>query len=363
MKIISAPVKFRQHIEKVWRTRPEEKTRFGKIRLDKNERITPFPEKFWQETLAEISQEMVQACPEVWPLYKKLSVFHGLSPEHFLLSAGSDAAIRHCFEVFVAPGDVVFYPEPTFAMVTIYGQLYGAEMNAIQYDSNLQPDIDSMVAAIDKRTSLVILANPNSPVGTYVSNSKVDKILQKAATYRVPVLIDEAYFGFHPYTALELLSEYKNLIVTRSFSKITGMAGLRVGYAIGNPEVISLLTKFRPMYEVNSVGIHFANKILDHWAVAEDYGNRTIEGRNRFVSFLKDCGFPVVNTETNFIHVDFGPLKEEILEILAAKGILVRGMLNIPGYENYTRFSVGPWEGVAPVAEIISAFLAARRIA
>ena len=352
---MTAPVKFREHIAKVWRPAPEEQSRIGKIRLDKNERISPFPAAFWQSALDEVTQEIVQACPEVWPLYKKLADIHSLPIENFLLTAGSDAAIRHCFEAFVAPDDKVLYPEPTFAMYAVYGALYGAVMDAVGYDSNLNLNLGYVVDKIDAKTSLIILANPNSPTGTYVSNTWVEQILEKALIYRVPVLIDEAYYGFCPHTAAGLMNNYPNMIITRSFSKITGMAGLRVGYAMGHPEVISLLTKFRPMYEVNAVGVVFARKILDNWKIAATYGDQTIEGRERFSSYLKECGFAVVDTETNFLHVDFGTLKKSMLDALAAEGILVRGMLNISGFENYTRFSVGPWEVMSRVVEIIHA--------
>lgn len=355
------PVKFREHIAKVWRPEPIKETRLGKIRLDKNERISPFPISFWQSAMEEITQEIVQACPEVWPLYRRLADMHGIGSENFLLTAGSDAAIRHCFESFVNPGDRVFYPEPTFAMVPVYGALYGADMMAVGYDRHLHLDIDYLLGAIDGCTSLIVLANPNSPTGTYVSNSKVAEILDKAARYRVPVLIDEAYYGFCPYTTVGLMKDYANLIITRSFSKITGMAGLRVGYAMGDPMVISLLTKFRPMYEVNAAGIVFACKILDNWEIAETYGRQTIDGRERFSSFLKECGFPVVDTETNFLHVDLGGLKEETLKALDSEGVLVRGMMSIPGYENYTRFSVGPWSAMSRVARIITEFLEAAK--
>jgi histidinol-phosphate aminotransferase len=350
---MTVPVKFREHIAKIWRPAPEEQSRLGKIRLDKNERISPFPTAFWQSALDEVTQEIVQACPEVWPLYKKLADIHGLPIEHFLMTAGSDAAIRHCFEAFIAPGNKVLYPEPTFAMVSVYGALYGAVMDAVGYDSQLNLNVGYLMDEIDEKTSLIILANPNSPTGTYVSNARIEEILERALNYRVPVLIDEAYYGFCPHTALGLMGNYPNMIITRSFSKITGMAGLRVGYAVGHPEVISLLTKFRPMYEVNAVGVVFACKILDNWKIAKTYGDQTIEGREWFSSFLKGCGFPVVDTETNFLHVDFGKWKDDILTALNDNGILARGMLNVRGYENYTRISVGPWDALIPVVEVI----------
>jgi histidinol-phosphate aminotransferase len=350
-------MKDRSHIARIFRPRPEAETRLGKTRLDKNERIAPFPENFWKSVLTDITQELIQACPEVWPLYQKLSSFHNISPDRILLTAGSETAIRHSIEAFAAPGEKVIYPDPTFAMVSVYCDLYGVEKVPVKYDKHLILDVSYLLNSLDQKTSLLILANPNSPTGTYVPNAVVVTILKKAASLGIVVLIDEAYFGFCRETAVHLLNDYKNLIVTRSFSKLTGMAGLRVGYVLGHPETIALMTKYRPMYEVNSVGILFACKILDNWHIAEEYGRQTIEGKKKFVYFLKQSGFKVLKTETNFIHVDFGSSKEAILGALAAKGILVRGMLDIDGYENYIRFSVGPKESMEPVMETIYDFV------
>lgn len=350
---MQTPVKYRKEIEKVWRTSPDEKTRLNKLRLDKNEYISAFSPDFWKDAIGSIDEEMVHAYPEVFPLYERLARFHGLVVENLLLTAGSDAAIRHCYEAFVSSGNRVIYLEPTFAMVTVYGALFGAEMMGVKYDSRLQIDVEKLIAAIDDNTALIIIANPNSPTGSYMTNDVIARITENALRYRVPVLVDEAYYGFCRHSALEIMGRHRNLIVARTFSKVSGMAGLRVGYAVGHPEVINLLTKFRPMYEVNSIGIMFACKMLDNWHIAEEYGRKTIEGRKRFSEFLAGCGLPVIDTETNFLHVDFGVLKEPIVTALAAEGVLVRGMLNIEGLENYTRFTVGPWEVMSRVAEII----------
>jgi histidinol-phosphate aminotransferase len=350
---MTAFVKYRKGIDAVWRIRPDELTRFQKLRLDKNERIVPFAPDFWENFLSGIDEEMIQAYPEVFPLYEKLACFHKLEIENILLTAGSDAAIRHCFEVFVNPGDKVIYLEPTFAMVPIYGSLFGAAITGVRYSSDLKINTDDIISLIDEATSLIIIANPNSPTGTYIPNDAIGRIADVAAQFHVPLLIDEAYYGFCPHTVMDIAADHHNIIVTRTFSKVAGMAGLRVGYAMGHPDVISILTKFRPMYEVNSLGILFAMKILDNWHVVEKYGKETVEGRRFFSDFLKGCGFPVVDTETNFLHVNFNQWKDGILIAMNDKGILVRGMLNVQGYENYTRFSVGPREAMERVVKII----------
>lgn len=351
---MSLAVKCRPHCVGIRRPAPDPVTRLDKLRLDKNERISPFPELFWQQALAGISQEMVQACPETWPLYERLSRHHVLPPEQFLLTAGSEIAIRTCFEAFVAPGDKVFFPQPTFAMVPLYADLYQADSRPLRYDQTLTLPIGELIAGLDERTSLVVLANPNSPTGGRIADQSLLALLVRAAELRIPVLVDEAYYGFCPHSAIGLLQEFPNLIISRSFSKMAGMAGIRAGYAVASAELIKLLTSFRPMYELNAVGIHLACAMLDQWQYAEQYVRETIAGREQLAAWLEERQFSVLRTETNFLHVDFGAVRDEIKAALAGQGVLVRGMLDIPGYDQYTRISVGPWEAMTPLVETIS---------
>jgi len=334
-------VKYKKWIEGVTRVRGELESRLDKVRLDKNERLAYFGDDFWKSIMEKLTQEHVLAYPEVEPLYEKLARFLKLTAEHLVVTAGSDFAIKTAFELFVNPGDKVIFLNPTFAMVEVYCNLYNAEKIKIGYDSNLEPDINSLMDAIAEDVALVIIANPNSPTGTYIDNETIEKILKKASASGIPVLIDEAYYGFCPYTAMDLLASYDNLIITRTFSKTAGLAGLRIGYIVAQPALAKLLYKFRPMYEVNSIAVLFVSELLDNWRIVDEYIEATDKGKKYLISGLNKLFFKTIDTFANFIHADFGISREMVLSGFLRDGILVRGSLPVKGFEEYTRISAG----------------------
>lgn len=317
-------------------------SRYGFLRLEKNERLTPFSDNFWRKVLKKIEPECIMAYPEPQRFYDRLSRFHGYNARHFVLTAGSDAAIRNAFDLCVKPGDAVVTLKPTFAMVEVYCALYNAQKRLVSYNRDLSLDIDALLKRIDEKVSLVVLANPNSPTGTYIDNSTLEKIILRAKKFGAVVLIDEAYYGFCSHTALKLIKRFNNLMITRSFSKAPGLAGLRIGYIIASVPLAALLYKFRPMYEVNSIALLFAEAIFDNWEEVESYLAQTRQGRAYLLKELRRLNFPHVDTYANFIHIDF-KRKKKLAEVLFEKGgVKVRSGLPILGFENYLRITLGP---------------------
>lgn len=347
-------MKYKKWVDTINRIRGGMETRLDKVRLDKNERLAPFTKELWDNVMAKFRQEHILAYPEVEPLYEKLAHFLGMTTDTLLITAGSDFAIKVAFDLFVNPGDEVIILDPTFAMVDVYCGLYSAKKIKIGYDSNLNLDIDKLIEAINEKVSLLVIANPNSPTGTYISNDILEGILRKAKQFSVPVLIDEAYYGFCPFTAIDLLSIYNNLIITRTFSKTAGLAGLRIGYVVADSSLAKLLYRFRPMYEVNSIAVLFALEILDNWKLVDEYIRATDAGKKYLLKEFKALSFKTIDTYANFIHVDFGINKDNILSGFRRDGILIRGGLDVKGFENYTRISVGNIEVMKKVIESIN---------
>lgn len=347
-------MKYKKWVDTINRIRGGMETRLDKVRLDKNERLAPFTKELWDNVMAKFRQEHILAYPEVEPLYEKLAHFLGMTTDTLLITAGSDFAIKVAFDLFVNPGDEVIILDPTFAMVDVYCGLYSAKKIKIGYDSNLNLDIDKLIEAINEKVSLLVIANPNSPTGTYISNDILEGILRKAKQFSVPVLIDEAYYGFCPFTAIDLLSIYNNLIITRTFSKTAGLAGLRIGYVVADSSLAKLLYRFRPMYEVNSIAVLFALEILDNWKLVDEYIRATDAGKKYLLKEFKTLSFKTIDTYANFIHVDFGINKDNILSGFRRDGILIRGGLDVKGFENYTRISVGNIEVMKKVIESIN---------
>ena len=129
--------------------------------------------------------------------------------------------------------------------------------------------------AINRNISLIIIANPNSPTGTLISQLNMERIIKKANAHAVPVLIDEAYYGFSDTTVLPLLKKYNNLIISRTFSKAYGLAGLRVGYIVSNIRIAKLLFNLKPMYEVNSIGVLACTVMLKNSKIHRHYISET----------------------------------------------------------------------------------------
>lgn len=350
-------VKHKSWVDKVERVRGENVTRHGLLRLDKNERVTAFPESFLDEIRASITSDLVTAYPEPEQLYQALAAYLGLEIENLMLTAGSDAAIRHAFDLFVRPGDQVIVLEPTFAMVDVYCGLFGANRCAIKYDTNLQLDTEQLIDSIGDDTALAVIANPNSPTGTLIDDRDIRRILLHAMKFNVPVFLDEAYHGFCSYTAMPLLAHYPNLIVSRTFSKATGLAGLRVGYLAANKELAQLLYRFRPMYEVNAIGILAVLQVLRNAAITEEYVAKTVLGRQHLLTYLKARSIPFRETHTNFIHINFGSRKRLAVRVFEDASILVRGGLAVPGFEDYLRITIGPEMAMATLIDAIESVL------
>ena len=349
-------LKFKPWIDDVERINDFETSRFGKLRLDKNERVTPFGNDFFNSIIKAISSEHLNAYPEPGLLYNKLSMHCNVGHENIVVTAGADGAIRHCFDLFVNPDDQVICLDPTFAMVEVYCRLYKAKRVAIKYRENLTLNFTKLENSINKKTSLIVIANPNSPTGTLINEKDLKKILHVAQLNKVAVLIDEAYFGFSDFTALPFLNEFDNLVVSRTFSKVFGLAGLRVGFLVANRQLADLLRKFKPMYEVNQLAIQIAIQALENYDLVQNYITEVKCGKNFFLTRSRELGFKSIDTHTNFVHVDLGDHYHEIRNCLKEENILVKGGLPVKGFEKFLRFSVGPKNSMERVIPIFESF-------
>ena len=340
-------------VDDIFRIRGPFKTRLNKLRLDKNERISNFEKNFFNQILTKIKPEHFTAYPETEPLYDLLSKKLKVSRKSLVLSAGSDSALRSCFDLCVKPGDKVITLCPTFAMVDIYVKFSQAKQIKIKYRSNLKLDFEKLINSINSEVSLIVFANPNSPTGTILSHNQILNILKKAYSMGAIVLIDEAYFDFSKYTALPLLKKFSNLIITRTFSKSFGLAGCRAGYLISQPKLASRLYRLRPMYEVNSIAVLVVTELLKNKKLVKKYLIETNKGKKYLISKLKILNINYLNTHANFLHIDFGRKKRIAENIFKKNNILIKGGPGVKGYENYLRITLGPIKYMKSVINVL----------
>ena len=335
-------IKHKKWIGEIFRSKPLDFSRYGKICLDKNERVEKLEKIFFKKFISKIRSDQINLYPEVGKLYKILAKFHKLQTNQFVLTSGIDGAIKTCFELFVSKGDRVVVLQPTFAMVDIYCKISKAKKIGIQYDKNLNLDIKKLVKKIDRKTSLVIIANPNSPTGTIIPKLNMVEIIKKAKNLNIPVLVDEAYYEFCKQSALPLLKKYQNLIVARTFSKAYGLAGLRIGYLVANKKIAKILYNLKPMYEINSLGILAARTVLENSKISKNYTHEVKKGLKILVKYLQKNNISFFKTHANFIYVYAGRKLNYLYDKMQKFGILVKKGLEVKGYENYLRITLCP---------------------
>ena len=325
--------------------------------LDKNECADPEMNRIVLKSLVEVSAEAVFSYPELDTLYRKISQFANVMPENILVTAGSDSAIRACFESCIEPGDKIVLSRPTFAMYEVYSKVYGANVTWLDYEKS--PDgplleVDRIVNVIKKiKPKMVCLPNPDSPTGTVFSLADLRKIIATAKDEGALILIDEAYHPLYHETVAPWIDEYNNLVVVRSFSKAWGAAGLRVGYVLADNNLITYLHKQRPMYEIGNVSAKAIEKLLDYEKDMLLSVERINAGKKYFQDSVRSIGLSSYKSHGNFLHVRFDQYAQEIHKALRDK-VYYRKDFNVPSLEGYSRFSSTTIERFKPIVKCIT---------
>jgi len=344
-------------LESLERTPRNQGERMGKLRLDKNENTVGIDKDVMKKILSDLSPELIASYPESGVLYRKLSDYLNLKEENLVITFGSDGAIRSVFAAFVNPGDEVVTLEPTYAMYDIYCSIFGARNIKVHFDDELRVSVEKLKSSISDRTSLVAIANPNSPTSTVISVEDMAEILDIASEKGAIVLADEAYHGFYSETMLPFIKRYKNLVVTRTFSKAAGLASLRIGYAAGDKSLIDPLYKVKPMYESSGPAVHFARYMLENPVFMDDYIARVKEGKDYLVGRLSKLGFRVLPSHTNFLVVKAPEINNRLAKELEAKGALIKGGYPHPSMRDTIRITAGPREQMARFMKVFESCL------
>jgi len=314
------------------------------LRLDKNESTIPFPEDFILQLREEITADFLSVYPELEPFYCRLARWLEVEESSLYIAAGSDAAIKAVFEVFIEPGDNVVLISPTYAMYYVYTKMFDGRLVEIDFPEGLDLKPSDVLEVLEKnKIKLLCIANPNSPTGTIFSSSDLVKIIDAAEKKGTIVIIDEAYYGYYNNSAVSLISRYKNIVITRTFSKALGFASARVGIALGSREMIAALHKVRPMYEINAFGARCISKMLDRPEIIENNISLALEGKRYLEQELSRIGVPYFMSYANFILIDVGSFKRSaaIVQEMRNRKILIGGPFRHPCINSCIRVTVG----------------------
>jgi histidinol-phosphate aminotransferase len=266
----------------------------------------------------------------------------GCGEDHLLFGNGSDEIILSAIRAFVDQGDEVVTARPSFLIYEIASRVAGGAVTAVPL-KDFRYDLDGMVAAVTAKTKLVFIGNPDNPAGSYIPEAELRRFLQRIGP-GIPVFLDEAYFDFvdaedYP-DGVRLLQDYPQLIVSRTFSKMYGLAGLRIGYGIARPEMVDILARVQEPFNVNALAQAAALACLKDGA----YYRRIVEEIERekqgLYRELGGLGLAFVRTCTNFILVRTPMPGTQVCEWLLRRGVIVRDM-SAWGIDRYIRVTVG----------------------
>jgi histidinol-phosphate aminotransferase len=309
------------------------------IKLNTNE--NPYPPS--QKALNAITKAAGESLrlypdPEGESLRNKIAEYYNLKPSQVFIGNGSDEILAFSFLAFFNPGDTIVFPQITYSFYEVYASIFGVNYKKIPLDDEFNIPIEGFYEENDG----VIFANPNAPTGKALPLKDIRMILEKNA--RRVVIVDEAYVDFGGESSVELINEFDNLLVVATLSKSRALAGLRVGFAMGNKDLIEGLNRVKNSinsYTLDRLALAGAEEAIRDVEYFNEIRGKIVKTRERVSKKLLDLGFRVIDSKTNFIFISYPTIKGSVLfEKLREKGILVRHF-NKPGIDNYLRVTIG----------------------
>ena len=265
-----------------------------------------------------------------------------VSPEHLILGNGSNDVLQLVAEAYIAPDDEVIYAAGAFVVYSLVTKLCSATAVVVPMVDDTH-DLSAMAAAITDKTKVIFIANPNNPTGTMVTADETAAFIAQVPE-DVLVVFDEAYYEYvarsdYPQT-LPYILQGQNLIITRTFSKIYGLAGLRIGYGIAPPPLVETLNRVRQPFNCNLAGQAAARAALKDTAHVKESQQSNAAGKAFLYEALDEIGLRYVKTEGNFIMLDVGRSGADIADALLKQGVIVRPIAGY-GYPNAVRVTIG----------------------
>ncbi len=246
-------------------------------------------------------QNMLRVYPDPYEIYEALAPFYGVDPQQLLLTHGSEQGLRYVFDTYLDFHDEVVYAKPSFGMYEVYAYYKKAQVTHLEYTPNRELPIETILATVTPRTRLLVIANPNSPTGTAYTLEEIEHIAEHTAQTGTIFLLDEAYYHFYSLDTLPLLQRYSHVVISRTFSKAWGLAGLRIGVLISTPDQIQVLRSQKLAMEINQFSILLCRKAIEN---ADSILARNVNQVKKWQRIFKETSLPhldYLETQTNFI--------------------------------------------------------------
>lgn len=327
--------------------------RYGKLRFDMNENPEGLPKEFVDSVLSEITPEFLAIYPEPDRFLRKYADFVGVKFENLMCTNGSDMAIRYLLETFGEVGKEVVTVAPSFEMYWVNCNILGYKHIPVAYEQDLTLKIEKVIAAINENTRVVVLLNPNNPIGNVYSVDEFRAVQRRADEVGALVIVDEAYHYFYSKTFLKEALAAPNVVVLRTFSKLMSLAAVRLGVIIGNPKLIGYVRNARLTFDANSIALLFAERLMDRPDVVEGLIKTQQEGKDWLLAELGKLNYWCRDCMGNFIFIKPKHDAHEVSARLEKMNVLVHPYGN-PLLKDFIRVSTG---SKAAMAKFLDAFM------
>lgn len=312
------------------------------LRLDLNENPGGLPEEFIQSVLAEVTPRVVSQYPETLHFTEVLANHIGTDIQHLCIVNGSAEGIRYIIQAFTGEGGRIVGVVPSYFMFQVYSEMYGREFVKVPYKENLTISAEDIIAHLTDETQMLILLNPNNPMGNVYSAEEFEQIMKVCREKEITVLVDEAYHYFYPNTFVKYALNERRVLITRTFSKLFSLAGCRLGYVIGHPEDIKMVQKFCTPHNTNAFAMLFAEKILTTPGMLDSLISKFNEGRKYLIDSLDELGYRHKGEAGNFLFIEPKTNAQTIVDRMKAeKKILIKTYLNVGEFGDCLRVSMG----------------------
>ena len=327
------------------------------IKLNTNESPYPPSPVAVQAMIAAVGDKLrLYPDPNCDELRQSIADYYRVGAEQVFVGNGSDEILAFSYQAFFDPGKPILFPEITYTFYPVYANLYGIDYRTVAQDELFDVPLEEFCSG---EAGGIILANPNSPTGNYVPLSSIERVL--SSNPNCVVIIDEAYIDFGGDSAVQLINKYPNLLVMQTFSKSRCLAGLRVGFAVGQQDLITALNRIKNSfnsYTLDRIAQVGASEAIRDEKYFSETKTKVINTRERIKPVLEELNFQVVSSQANFIFISHPTITgEQLFRQLKERSILVRHY-SLPRISNYLRVTIGTDEEMNQFLKIIAALVA-----
>jgi histidinol-phosphate aminotransferase len=303
--------------------RPPTNGRRNKLRLDFNENTVGAPAHVLDFIKRYVTAADLAIYPEYEHALEDLALHFSVGIDELTLTNGTDEAIQLVINTYVSDGDEVLILRPSYAMYRFYSQLAGANIGEVDYrPGTLEFPLEELLERITPATRAVLISNPSNPTGTGTNRSAIERILAKSVN--AALLVDEAYYEFSGVTVLPLINAHPNLFVSRTFSKIYGLAAMRCGCLFSRAANMAYVRKAQSPYSVNSLAAMAARIAVKDQKFVEEYVLEVLTARELLYVGLERLKISYIESQGNFVLFQAGARAAQICDELRNRGILIR---------------------------------------